>query len=120
MIEPIQCMIRAIPCYYTRHNTLQLSNHLVALLQPGSGVGDQLVDDSLGRLLVVHNSGNLAHEVRAGVVHRVIINIVVHVLKVVLNGDDTLGGQLLDLLGPVLLPVLDVGVVADAERTSLT
>lgn len=36
-----------------------------------------------------------------------------------LNGDDTLRSELLNLLGAVLLPVLDVGVVADTERAAL-
>lgn len=36
-----------------------------------------------------------------------------------LDRDDTLGGEFLDLLGAVVLPVLDVGVLADTEGTTL-
>lgn len=35
-----------------------------------------------------------------------------------LDGDDTLGSELLDLLGAVLLPVQDVRVLADAQGTT--
>jgi hypothetical protein len=37
----------------------------------------------------------------------------------VFHGDYTLGGELLDLITTVLLPVLDVRVVADTEGTAL-
>jgi hypothetical protein len=37
----------------------------------------------------------------------------------VLDGDDTLGGELLDLLVTVLLPVEDVRVLANTEGTAL-
>jgi hypothetical protein len=37
----------------------------------------------------------------------------------VLDGDDTLGGELLDLLVAVLLPVEDIRVLANAEGTTL-
>jgi hypothetical protein len=37
----------------------------------------------------------------------------------VLDGDDSLGGKLLDLLVAVLLPVEDVSVLANTERTTL-
>lgn len=36
-----------------------------------------------------------------------------------LNRDDALGGELLDLLGAVLLPVDNVRVLADTEGTAL-
>lgn len=36
-----------------------------------------------------------------------------------LDRDDTLGSELLDLLGAVFLPVLDVGILADTEGATL-
>ena len=101
------------------HNYLQLGNHLVALLQQCSGVIDKLVNNSLGGLLFIDNSGNLTHQIRTGVVESVIINIIGQVLEVVLHRDNTLGSELLDLLGTVLLPVQDVGVLADTQGTTL-
>jgi hypothetical protein len=98
---------------------LKLSNHLVALLEKLSGISHELINDSLSRLLLVDNGGNLAHQEGTGVVQSVIIDIVGKVLHVVLDGDDTLGGELLDLLGAVLLPVNDVRVLANTEGTTL-
>lgn len=100
------------------HN-LQLSKHLVALLQQSSGVRDELVNNSLGRLLFRHNGSDLAHQERPSVVQRLVVNVIGQVLEIVLDGDDTLGGQLLDFFLAVLFPVLDVGVVADAQGTAL-
>lgn len=40
------------------------------------------------------------------------------VVEVVLDWDDTLGCKLLDLLGTVCLPVVDVGVVAHSQWSS--
>lgn len=105
--------------YQSKSKHLQLSKHLVALSQEDSSVVNQLVDDGLGRLLVVNDSGSLTHQVRTGVVNSVVVNIIRQVLEVVLDRDDTLGGEFLDLLGAVVLPVLDVGVLADAEGTTL-
>lgn len=107
----------AILTVYKRH--LKLGNQLVALLDPSNGIVDQLVDDGLGGLLLVDHGGGLAHQVGTGVVNVLVINVIGQVLHVVLNGDDTLGSELLDLVGAVLFPVLDVGVVADTERTAL-
>lgn len=57
------CMMQNIstilPIYYTR--SLQLSEHLVALLHEDGSLIDQLVNDSLGRLLLVDHSGCLTH-----------------------------------------------------------
>jgi len=105
--------------YQSKSNHLQLRNHLVALRQEDSSVINQFVDDGLGRLLLVDHGGGLTHQVRTGVVNGVIVNIIRQVLEVVLDRDDTLGGEFLDLLGAVLLPVLDVGVLADTKWTTL-
>lgn len=105
--------------YQSKSKHLQLSKHLVALCQEDSSVVNQLVDDGFGRLLVVNDSGSLTHQVRTGVVNRVVINVIRQVLEVVLDRDDTLGGEFLDLLGAVVLPVLDVGVLADTKGTTL-
>lgn len=99
--------------------SLQLSNHLVALLQQNSGISDELINDSLGRLLLVDNGGNLAHQVGTGIVQSVIIDIIGQVLHIVLDGDDTLSGELLNLIVAVLLPVDDVRVLANTEGTTL-
>lgn len=101
------------------NNYLQLSNHLVALLEQDSGIADELVNDSLGRLLLVDNGGNLAHQPRTGIVQSLVIDIIGQVLHIVLDRDDTLGGELLDLIVTVLLPVDDVRVLANTEGTSL-
>lgn len=98
---------------------LQLSEHLVALGEKNSSIVDKLVDDGLGRLLLVDDGSDLAHQEGTGVVEGLVINIVGKVLEIVLDGDDTLGGELLDLVLAVLLPVGDVGVVADTEGTAL-
>lgn len=98
---------------------LQLSNHLVALLEQNSGIPDELINDSLGRLLLVDNGGNLAHQVGTGIVQSVVIDIIGQVLHIVLHGDDTLGGELLDLIVTVFLPVDDVRVLANTEGTTL-
>ena len=103
-----------------RDHYLQLSNHLVALLQQSSSISDELVHDSLGRLLLVDNSRHFAHEEWASVVEGFIINVIGQVLEVVLNGNDTLGSELLDLISAVLLPVKNVRVLADAEGTALS
>lgn len=99
--------------------SLQLSNHLVALLQQNSGISDKLINDSLGRLLLVDNGGNLAHQVGTGIVQSVIIDIIGQVLHIVLDGDDTLSGELLNLIVAVLLPVDDVRILANTEGTTL-
>ena len=91
----------------------------MALVQELRSLVDQLVNNGLGRLLLVDHSSGLTHQVRTSVVNVVIVNVVGHVLKVVLNGDNTLASELLDFLGAVLLPVLDVFVLADTEGTAL-
>jgi hypothetical protein len=104
---------------------LQLGNHLVALLQPSNGVVHELINDSLGRLLLVDNGCALAHKVRSVLVKYVFIVVVFalagafgKLIKIGLVGNDTLGDELLDLCLAVGLPVVDVIVVADAHRTA--
>ena len=91
----------------------------MALVDVISGIVDQLVDDGLGGLLLIDDGGSLAHQVGASVVDCVVVDVIGQVLEVVLNGDNTLSGKLLDILGTVILPVLDVGVLADTEGTTL-
>lgn len=109
------------PKNYTKREkkNLQLGNHAVALVQDLSSIVDQLVNNGLGRLLVVDHSSGLTHQVRTSVVNVVVVNVVGHVLEVVLNGDNTLGSELLNLLCAVLLPVLDIFVLADTKGTTL-
>jgi len=57
--------------------TLQLGNHLIAPLDPGYGIVNELVHHSLGGLLFVHNGGTLAHEERAELLERVILLLVI-------------------------------------------
>lgn len=40
---------------------LQLGNHLVTLLQKSSSIRNELINNSLGGLLLVHNSSDLTH-----------------------------------------------------------
>jgi hypothetical protein len=91
----------------------------VALGEKNSGIVNKLVDDGLGGLLLVDDGRNLAHQEGTGVVKGLVIDIVGKVLKVVLDRNDALGGELLDLVLAVLLPVGDVGVIADTEGTTL-
>lgn len=91
----------------------------MARLHEDGSLVDQLVNDSLGRLLLVHHSGRLAHQEGTSVVNRLVIDIVRQVLKVMLDGNNTLRSQLLDVFGAVFFPVLDVRVLADTERTTL-
>ena len=97
----------------------QLSKHFVALLEQNSGVSNKLINDGLGGFLLVHNSGDLTHEEGTGVIQSIVINVIGQVLHVVLNGDDTLRSELLDLLAAVLLPVDNVGVLANTKGTAL-
>jgi len=97
---------------------LQFRKHLVTLLDPCSGISNQLVNNSLGALLLVHNSGGLAHQERSCVIHSIVINVITQSLKVVLNGNNTLARKLLDLRSAVLLPVFDICVIADTERSA--
>jgi hypothetical protein len=55
---------------------LQLRDHLVSLLDPCNGITNQFVDNSLGALLLVHNSGRLTHQEWSCVVHSIVINII--------------------------------------------
>jgi hypothetical protein len=88
-------------------------------LEQSSGIRDEFIDDGLGGLLLVDNGSNLAHQVRAGVVKCVVVDVIGQVLHVVLDGNNTLGSELLDLLVTVLLPVEDVRVLANTEGTTL-
>lgn len=101
---------------------LQLGNHLVALLHPGDSVVDKLVNDGLGRLLLVDNGGALAHEEGAVLVEDILVIVVVvvvtclhNLVEIGLVGDGTLGGELLHLGLAVDLPVVDVLIVADTH-----
>jgi len=48
---------------------LQLRGHLLALVDPCYGITNQLVNNGLCALLLIYNSGGLAHKEGAGVVH---------------------------------------------------
>lgn len=98
-----------------------LAQELGTLSELLNSFADHLVNDDLGGLLLIDDSGDLAHEEGAGVVHGVVIKLVLLVepLNVVLDGDDTLAGELPDLILALSLPVGDVSVVADTERATL-
>ena len=70
----------------------------MALLHQSCSVSDELIHNGLGGLLFIDNSGHLAHQEGTGVVHHIVINIIGQVLKVVLDGDDALGGEVFDFL----------------------
>lgn len=116
---------------------LELGNHGVALLDDLDGITNELVNDSLGGLLLVDNGSALAHEEGAESLKRVVILIVAEVLdanlggellaavigveelvEVSLVGDGALGSELLHLGLALRLPVVDVRVVADAHGTA--
>lgn len=84
-------------------------------MQPSDSITNKLIDDGLRGLKVVDNSGSFTHQPRAGVVQRLVIDIVRKFLKVVFNRDDTLLGKFLNIGRAVLFPVLDIWVVANAE-----
>lgn len=99
-------------------------------MDPLDCIVDELVHDGLGGLLLVDDGGALAHEVRAVLLEGVLVVILLlaaggdrgllivgahELVQVGLVGDDALGGEVLDLLGAVDLPVVDVVVVTDAH-----
>lgn len=98
---------------------LQLSKHLVALGQKNGCIVNELINDCLGALLLVDHSSDLAHQIWAGILKVLVINVIGDVLHVVFNRDDTLGSKLLDLLGAVVLPVEDVLVLTHTQGTTL-
>ncbi len=97
---------------------LQFGNHLVTFLEESSSIRNELIDNGFGRLLLVHDSSNLTHQEGTSIVQDRVINVIGQVLKVVLDGNDTLGSELLDLILAVLLPVNNVVVLADAQRAT--
>lgn len=103
----------------SHHLQLRLGDDVaISRLEPLNGIANKLVDNSPSRLLLVDNSSGLAHQEGSGVIHSLVIKVVTHLLEIVLDGDYTLAGELLDLVLPVLLPVGDVGVSPHAERTT--
>lgn len=98
---------------------LQLGNQLVTLLQRLHSIGDKLIDNGLGRLGLVNNSSDFAHQPRTCVVKNIVVNIVGQILEIMLDRDDTLRSQVLNLLLTVLFPVLNVCVVADTKWSTL-
>lgn len=104
---------------------LQLGNHFVASLQPSNGIVHKLINDSLGRLLLVDNSSTLTHEVRSVLVKDVLVVVVFalagafsELVKIGLVGNDTLGDELLNFCLAVGLPVINVVVVTDTHGTA--
>lgn len=77
-----------------------------------------LIDNRLGGFLLIDNCRGLAHEERSCVVHSIIIDIITQALHVPFNGDVSLGGEIFDLLLPVLLPILDVRIVPYSKRAT--
>ena len=94
-------------------------NHALSPINPRNGIADHLIHDCLCALPLVDHGSSLAHQERARVVHGIVVNVIAQGFKVVLNGDGTLASKIFDFLRPVFFPVLDIGVVADAERTAL-
>jgi hypothetical protein len=79
---------------------------------------DHLIHNLLGALPLIHHRSRLPHQERPRIIHRLIIHIIAHLLKIVLHGDRSLLRELLDLGRAVLLPVLDVWIVAHAQRAA--
>jgi hypothetical protein len=103
-------------------SSLQLSNHLVAPLQPGNSVVYELIHNSLGRLLLVDNSSALAHQVRSVLVQQILIVVAIiitsslgELVEIGLVGNNTLGDELLNLGLTVGLPIIDVVVVTNTH-----
>lgn len=86
--------------------------------QPRHRVCDHLIHNRLRALPLIHHRRRLAHQKRPRIVHRLIINLIAQIFEIVFYGDRALGGEVLDLLRAIELPVLDVGVVAHAEGSS--
>ena len=112
----LHCLLNNYKCLpVNSEHILQLSSQLLALVDDLDGITNKLINKSLCRLLLVDSGSSLTHQEWAGVVHGLIIDIITELLKVVLDWDYALGGELLDLLCAVLLPVVDVVVLADAH-----
>lgn len=102
--------------------TLQLrpsSYHGLPPGQPRHGIVHHLVHNRLRALLLRNHGRRFPHQEWAPVVHGLIVDIVAQSLKIVLDRDDALAGQVFDLLRSVFLPVFDIGVVEHAEGTAL-
>lgn len=105
-------------------------------MDPRNSIVDKLVNNCLGALLLVHDSGCLAHQEGAGIVHCLVIDIVTSIykqkcilerdirvvggglpksLEIMLNWNDTLARELLDFSSSVVLPVRDVCVVSYSQ-----
>jgi hypothetical protein len=77
---------------------LQFGNHLLALAKPLDSITNHLINNRLCWDLLVDDSGGLTHQEGSGVVHRLVINIITQGLKVMLDWNDTLAGELFDFL----------------------
>lgn len=94
-------------------------------MQPGNGIVNKLVHDSLCGLLLVDNGSALAHEVRSVLVKDVLLIVVLalagflgELIEIGLVRDGTLGDELLDLGLTVGLPIVNVVIVADTHRAA--
>ena len=117
-------------CRYQRDNSIYMYNlqlappvlptdyHRPTFSQPPHRIRDHLVHNILCALLLINNRSSLTHQEGPRVIHRVVINLITQCLEIMLDGNGALGREFLDLRGAVLLPVLDVGVHADAEGTA--
>jgi len=90
----------------------------VALLDPFDRLRHHLVNDDLRALLLVDHRRSLAHQERPRIIHRLIVDIVTHALQIGLDGDDALLRQILDVVLPVRLPVVDIRVGPHTQRTT--
>ena len=90
-------------------------NQPVGVLQRLDSIADELIHNFPGSLLLVANSSDLAHQEWSCVIHGLVIKVITQLLQVMLHRQNALASQLLDLSCSVLLPVLNVWVLADTE-----
>ena len=84
-----------------------------------NGVADHLINNRFGAFSLINHCCGFAHQERPRVVHGLIIDVITQGLEVVLNRYSAFRCEFLDLLRAIGFPVLDVGVGADTEGSSL-
>jgi hypothetical protein len=103
------------------NSNLQLAlpyDHALTLVDLLHCLIHKFVNDLLRRELLCDHRRSLAHQEWSCVVHHVIGHIIAHCLKVVLHGNGALVREVLDLRLSVILPVLDILIAANAERSA--
>ena len=85
----------------------------VSLVEPSYSIANHFVNDSFCRLSLIHHRSNFAHQERTGVVHGIVIDVITHCFKIMLDRNFSLLGQFLNLSLALLLPVLNVWILSN-------